>query len=160
MIVGGWAPGRGRLAGLPGALLAGERHEGTWRCVGSVGTGWSDRERTTFAALLRVAAATSARSTRHRVAGARRALPRLVGEVRYATRTRRGSGRGGSGPVSGRRSALTDLRRRAWRPTCAAAGPRGGGDARAAATRPSTPIPVRWAASAWAAPVRSPGEQR
>ncbi|WP_370740866.1 hypothetical protein [Streptomyces sp. Ncost-T10-10d] len=34
--------------------------------MGSVGTGWSDRERTTFAALLRVAAATSARSARHR----------------------------------------------------------------------------------------------
>lgn len=56
VIVGGWVPGRGRLTGLPGALLVGEARAGGLRYVGSVGTGWSDNERATLAGLLRVAA--------------------------------------------------------------------------------------------------------
>ncbi|WP_031087870.1 ATP-dependent DNA ligase, partial [Streptomyces sp. NRRL WC-3549] len=51
VVVGGWVPGRGRLGGLPGALLVGERHEGGLRYAGSVGTGWSDAERTRLAEL-------------------------------------------------------------------------------------------------------------
>ncbi|MEV7715265.1 non-homologous end-joining DNA ligase [Streptomyces sp. NPDC088270] len=91
VIVGGWVPGRGRLTGLPGALLVGETHEGGLRYVGSVGTGWSDNERTTLADLLRVAAIDECPfDTTPGVAGARWVLPRLVGEVRYATRTRAG----------------------------------------------------------------------
>ncbi|MFD5504332.1 non-homologous end-joining DNA ligase [Streptomyces sp. NPDC127061] len=91
VIVGGWVPGRGRLTGLPGALLVGEAREGGLRYVGSVGTGWSDTERTTLAELLQVAAIDDCPfdNTPH-VAGARWVLPRLVGEVHYATRTRAG----------------------------------------------------------------------
>ncbi|MEE1812802.1 non-homologous end-joining DNA ligase [Streptomyces sp. BE133] len=91
VIVGGWVPGRGRLAGLPGALLVGEWREGALRYVGSVGTGWSDTERTTLAGLLQVAAIDACPFDEvPRVAGARWVLPRLVGEVRYTTRTRAG----------------------------------------------------------------------
>ncbi|MFC9759957.1 ATP-dependent DNA ligase [Streptomyces sp. NPDC056921] len=91
VIVGGWVPGRGRLTGLPGALLVGEAHEGGLRYVGSVGTGWSDTERTTLAALLKVAAIDECPFDKAPgVAGARWVLPRLVGEVRYTSRTRAG----------------------------------------------------------------------
>ncbi|MFI6587471.1 non-homologous end-joining DNA ligase [Embleya sp. NPDC050493] len=90
-VVGGWVPGRGRLSGLPGALLVGEFHAGALRYLGSVGTGWSDRERATLAELLRVAAVRECPFERDpRVVGARWVLPRLVGEVAYATRTRAG----------------------------------------------------------------------
>ncbi|MFJ8849889.1 ATP-dependent DNA ligase [Streptomyces sp. NPDC102437] len=91
VVVGGWVPGRGRLTGLPGALLVGEAHEGGLRYVGSVGTGWSNTERTTLAELLRVAAIDDCPFDRMpHVAGARWVLPRLVGEVRYTSRTRSG----------------------------------------------------------------------
>lgn len=91
VIVGGWVPGRGRLTGLPGALLIGEHHKGALQYAGSVGTGWTDRERTTLAALLQIAAIDHCPFDRTPpVAGARWVLPRLVGEVRYATRTRAG----------------------------------------------------------------------
>ncbi|MFJ4577354.1 RNA-binding domain-containing protein [Streptomyces sp. NPDC088846] len=91
VIVGGWVPGRGRLTGLPGALLVGERHEGTLRYMGSVGTGWSDRERTTLATLLHAATVDECPFDKAPgVTGARWVLPRLVGEVRYASRTRAG----------------------------------------------------------------------
>ncbi|WP_443064032.1 ATP-dependent DNA ligase [Streptomyces sp. NBC_00376] len=91
VIVGGWVPGRGRLTGLPGALLVGEAHAGGLRYVGSVGTGWSDTERTTLAELLRVAAIDECPfDNAPGVAGARWVLPRLVGEVRYTSRTRAG----------------------------------------------------------------------
>lgn len=91
VIVGGWVAGRGRLAGLPGALLVGEARAGGLRYVGSVGTGWSDNERTTLAELLEAAAIDECPFDKvPSVAGARWVLPRLVGEVRYATRTRAG----------------------------------------------------------------------
>lgn len=91
VVVGGWAPGRGHLTGLPGALLVGERHRGGLRYVGNVGTGWTDRERRTLAALLGAAAIdTCPFDTAPSLAGARWVLPRLVGEVRYVTRTRAG----------------------------------------------------------------------
>ncbi|MFJ2626289.1 ATP-dependent DNA ligase [Streptomyces sp. NPDC087532] len=91
VIVGGWLPGRGRLTGLPGALLVGEQHQHGLRYIGSVGTGWSDRERTALAALLRTAAIDDCPfDTPPAVAGARWVLPRLVGEVRYTTRTKAG----------------------------------------------------------------------
>jgi hypothetical protein len=48
------APGRGRLSGLPGAVLADERLGGQPHCAGSVGTGWR-AERIHFAGLLHVA---------------------------------------------------------------------------------------------------------
>ncbi len=91
VIIGGWLPGRGRLTGLPGAVLVGQRAGGRLRYVGGVGTGWSEAERTELARLLRAAA--SGRCPFDpvpRVAGARWVLPRLVGEVSYSTRTRAG----------------------------------------------------------------------
>lgn len=91
VVVGGWVPGHGRLAGLPGALLVGEQQQDGLRYAGSVGTGWSDTERATLADLLRAAAIEDCPFLDvPPVAGARWVLPRLVGEVRYATRTRAG----------------------------------------------------------------------
>jgi bifunctional non-homologous end joining protein LigD len=91
VLVGGWVPGKGRLSGLPGAVLVGQRDAGRLRYVGSVGTGWSEAERAGLARLLRAA------ETGHcpfdsvpRAAEAHWVLPRLVGEVRYSTRTRAG----------------------------------------------------------------------
>ncbi|MFE7118907.1 ATP-dependent DNA ligase [Streptomyces sp. NPDC057654] len=91
-IVGGWVPGRGRLTGLPGALLVGQRQDGgALRYLGSVGTGWSERERAAIAELLRISAIDHCPfDTVPPVAGARWVLPRLVGEIGYATRTRAG----------------------------------------------------------------------
>ncbi|MFF4836092.1 ATP-dependent DNA ligase [Streptomyces sp. NPDC001315] len=91
VIVGGWVPGKGRLSGLPGAVLVGQRTAGRLRYVGSVGTGWSEAERTELTALLRAAATDRCPfDTVPPVAGAHWVLPRLVGEVRYSTRTRSG----------------------------------------------------------------------
>lgn len=56
VLVGGWQSGKGRLTGLPGAVLVGQRATGRLRYVGSVGTGWSEAERTELAGLLRAAA--------------------------------------------------------------------------------------------------------
>ncbi|MEV4999104.1 ATP-dependent DNA ligase [Streptomyces niveus] len=90
-IVGGWVPGRGRLAGLPGALLLGERAQGRLRYIGSVGTGWSERERADLARLLSVAAISTCPFTpAPRITGARWVLPRLVGEITHTSRTRAG----------------------------------------------------------------------
>ncbi|MGW2570787.1 non-homologous end-joining DNA ligase [Streptomyces sp. NPDC001537] len=91
VVVGGWLPGKGRLSGLPGAVLVGQRAAGRLRYVGSVGTGWSEAERSQLAALLRAAATEVCPfDPVPSVAGARWVVPRLVGEVRYSTRTRAG----------------------------------------------------------------------
>ncbi|MEU6147876.1 non-homologous end-joining DNA ligase [Streptomyces sp. NPDC047081] len=91
VLVGGWLPGKGRLSGLPGAVLVGQRAGGRLRYVGNVGTGWSETERTELAALLATAATDVCPfDPVPRVAGARWVVPRLVGEVRYSTRTRAG----------------------------------------------------------------------
>ncbi|MFI1753983.1 ATP-dependent DNA ligase [Streptomyces sp. NPDC020571] len=91
VVVGGWLPGRGRLGGLPGAVLVGQRAAGRLRYVGGVGTGWSEGERTELAALLAAAASDVCPfDPVPRVPGARWVVPRLVGEVRYSTRTREG----------------------------------------------------------------------
>ncbi|MEU9475797.1 ATP-dependent DNA ligase [Streptomyces sp. NPDC048191] len=91
VIVGGWLPGRGRLSGLPGAVLVGQRAGERLRYVGGVGTGWSEAERAELAALLRDAASERCPfDPVPRVPGARWVLPRLVGEVSYSTRTRAG----------------------------------------------------------------------
>src|SRR5690606_3328197 len=92
VVIGGCLPGRGRLAGLPGAVLAGHRAaDGRLRYVGGVGTGWSEAERTELAALLRAAASDVCPfDPVPPVAGAHWVVPRLVGEVRYSTRTREG----------------------------------------------------------------------
>ncbi|MFG3006621.1 ATP-dependent DNA ligase [Streptomyces calvus] len=91
VLVGGWLPGKGRLTGLPGAVLVGQRAAGRLRYVGGVGTGWSEGERTELAALLRAAATdTCPFDPAPAVPGARWVVPRLVGEVRYSTRTREG----------------------------------------------------------------------
>ncbi|MEU2356351.1 ATP-dependent DNA ligase [Streptomyces misionensis] len=92
VIVGGWLPGKGRLSGLPGAVLVGQRDTaGRLRYVGGVGTGWSGAERTALAELLRDAASERCPfAPVPRVPQARWVLPRLVGEVSYSTRTRSG----------------------------------------------------------------------
>ncbi|MEU8892967.1 ATP-dependent DNA ligase [Streptomyces sp. NPDC048442] len=92
VVVGGWVSGRGALSGLPGAVLVGESDgAGGLRYVGSVGTGWSERERAALARLLAVATVDDCPfTTVPDVPGARWVLPRLVGEVRYAARTRAG----------------------------------------------------------------------
>ncbi|MFJ3336321.1 ATP-dependent DNA ligase [Streptomyces sp. NPDC086766] len=91
VLVGGWLPGRGRLTGLPGALLVGQRAAGRLRYVGSVGTGWSEAERAALAGLLRALATDVCPfDPRPAVSGAHWVLPRLVGEVRYSVRTRAG----------------------------------------------------------------------
>ncbi|AVH61648.1 MULTISPECIES: ATP-dependent DNA ligase [Streptomyces] len=91
VIVGGWVPGKGRLSGLPGAVLVGQRDAGRLRYVGSVGTGWSEAERSELARLLGAAATDRCPfDSVPRVSGARWVVPRLVGEVRYSTRTRAG----------------------------------------------------------------------
>ncbi|MFE9773174.1 ATP-dependent DNA ligase [Streptomyces sp. NPDC005931] len=91
VIVGGWLPGRGRLTGLPGAVLVGQRAAGRLRYVGGVGTGWSVAERAELAALLRAAATDVCPfDPVPAVPGAHWVVPRLVGEVRYSTRTREG----------------------------------------------------------------------
>ncbi|MFI5481956.1 non-homologous end-joining DNA ligase [Streptomyces rubiginosohelvolus] len=91
VVIGGWVAGHGRLAGLPGAVLVGERHAGLLRYAGSVGTGWSRTERARLAELLQAAATDTCPFTHvPPVAGARWVLPRLVGEVRYTSRTRAG----------------------------------------------------------------------
>ncbi|MFE2051159.1 ATP-dependent DNA ligase [Streptomyces sp. NPDC059459] len=91
VVVGGWLPGKGRLTGLPGAVLVGQRAAGRLRYVGGVGTGWSAAERAELAALLRAAETDVCPfDPVPPVRGARWAVPRLVGEVRYSTRTREG----------------------------------------------------------------------
>ncbi|MFJ9908425.1 non-homologous end-joining DNA ligase [Streptomyces sp. NPDC101152] len=91
VLVGGWLPGKGRLSGLPGAVLVGQRAAGRLQYVGGVGTGWSEGERAQLAELLRAAETDVCPfDPVPRVAGAHWVLPRLVGEVRYSTRTRAG----------------------------------------------------------------------
>ncbi|MEV6118739.1 ATP-dependent DNA ligase [Streptomyces sp. NPDC052109] len=91
VVVGGWLPGKGRLSGLPGAVLVGQRAAGRLRYVGGVGTGWSEAERTELAALLRDTASERCPfDPVPRVPGAHWVLPLLVGEVSYSTRTRAG----------------------------------------------------------------------
>ncbi|NYV77279.1 ATP-dependent DNA ligase, partial [Streptomyces sp. UH6] len=92
VVVGGWLPGRGRLTGLPGAVLMGQRdEEGLLRYVGSVGTGWSEGERADLARLLAAAATGVCPFTpAPKAPGAHWVVPRLVGEVRFSTRTRAG----------------------------------------------------------------------
>ncbi|OQR64636.1 ATP-dependent DNA ligase [Streptomyces maremycinicus] len=91
VLVGGWLPGKGRLTGLPGAVLVGQRAATGLRYVGGVGTGWSEAERVELAALLRAAATDECPfDTVPQAPGARWVVPRLVGEVRYSTRTRAG----------------------------------------------------------------------
>ncbi|MGW7407709.1 ATP-dependent DNA ligase [Streptomyces sp. NPDC054833] len=91
VIVGGWLPGKGRLTGLPGAVLVGQRAAGRLRYVGAVGTGWSEAERTELAALLRAAeTGVCPFDPVPPAPGAHWVLPRLVGEVAYSTRTRAG----------------------------------------------------------------------
>ncbi|MEU6125363.1 non-homologous end-joining DNA ligase [Streptomyces sp. NPDC047123] len=91
VVIGGWVPVRGRPGGPPGAVLVGAFEGGGLEYLGSVGTGWSERERTDLARLLDIAAEDACPFTvRPDVAGARWVLPRLVAEVGYTTRTRAG----------------------------------------------------------------------
>ncbi|MET8170681.1 ATP-dependent DNA ligase [Streptomyces sp. NPDC005329] len=91
VLVGGWLPGKGRLTGLPGAVLVGQRAATGLRYVGGVGTGWSEAERVELAGLLQAASTDECPfDAVPQAPGARWVVPRLVGEVRYSTRTRAG----------------------------------------------------------------------
>ncbi|SBT95407.1 bifunctional non-homologous end joining protein LigD [Streptomyces sp. DI166] len=91
VVVGGWLPGKGRITGLPGAVLVGQRAGDRLRYVGGVGTGWNAREREELGALLRASETDVCPfDPVPVVAGARWVVPRLVGEVRFSTRTRAG----------------------------------------------------------------------
>lgn len=91
VVVGGWVPGRSRLARLPGTVLVVEQLQGQLHYAGSVGTGWSRAERTRLAGLLHVADIdTCPFAEIPPVTGAQWVLSRLVGEVGYSTRTRAG----------------------------------------------------------------------
>lgn len=91
VLVGGWLPGKGRLTGLPGAVLVGQRGGGRLRWVGRVGTGWSEAERAELAGVLAgLATDVCPFDPVPAVRGAHWVLPRLVGEVRYSVRTRAG----------------------------------------------------------------------
>ncbi|MFE9305975.1 ATP-dependent DNA ligase [Streptomyces sp. NPDC006856] len=91
IIIGGWLPGHGRLTNLPGALLMGQPRSGGLQFVGSVGTGWTDADRTRLAAVLTdLATETCPFAERPAVTGARWVEPHTVAEVRYTTRTQAG----------------------------------------------------------------------
>ncbi|HEX6360868.1 hypothetical protein [Actinophytocola sp.] len=85
----GWIPGRGRHAGEVGALVLGVHDiaDGRLRYVGTVGTGFTERDRRT----LRVLLDTRRRNTSPfdefvppaEVAGVRWVVPELVGDVAY-----------------------------------------------------------------------------
>lgn len=83
-VVGGWLPGAGALAGLPGALLVGHYQDGDLVCAGKVGTGFRDAERR---ALLRRLEALrrpdSPFQLRPRFPEARFVEPLLVAEVEF-----------------------------------------------------------------------------
>jgi bifunctional non-homologous end joining protein LigD len=71
--------------------LGEHQQDGGLRYVGSVGSDWSTRERADLARLLAMATVGDCPFTNvPSVPGARWVLPRLVGEIRYATRTRAG----------------------------------------------------------------------
>ncbi|MFJ8774629.1 non-homologous end-joining DNA ligase [Streptomyces microflavus] len=91
IIVGGWLPGHGRLASMPGALLMGQPRPDGLHFVGSVGTGWTDADRARLDAVLTdLATGTCPFTERPTAPGARWATPCLVAEVRFATRTQAG----------------------------------------------------------------------
>ncbi len=91
VVVGGWLQGKGQITGLPGAVLVGQRAGGRLRYVGGVGTGWSAKEREQLGALLRAAETDVCPfDPVPAVPGAHWVMPRLVGEVRFSTRTRAG----------------------------------------------------------------------
>lgn len=92
-VIGGWVPGRGSLSGLPGAVLVGEADgEGTLRYLGSVGTGWTTRDRAGLARLLRVATIPDCPFTARPPARARRPLgpapPRRGSPLRHPHQSR------------------------------------------------------------------------
>ncbi|MFF7258211.1 non-homologous end-joining DNA ligase [Streptomyces microflavus] len=91
IIVGGWLPGHGKLASMPGALLMGQPRPDGLHFVGSVGTGWTDSDRARLAAVLTdLATGTCPFTERPTAPGARWVTPCLVAEVRYTTRTQAG----------------------------------------------------------------------
>ncbi|MFD4123968.1 non-homologous end-joining DNA ligase [Streptomyces globisporus] len=91
IIVGGWLPGHGKLASMPGALLMGQPRPDGLHFVGSVGTGWTDSDRARLAAdLTDLATGKCPFTERPTAPGARWVTPCLVAEVRYSTRTQAG----------------------------------------------------------------------
>ncbi|OKI02624.1 ATP-dependent DNA ligase [Streptomyces sp. CB02923] len=85
VVIGGWTEGRGGLAGLPGAVLAGVDEPDGLRYVGSVGSGLSGRERRELAGYLEVVRRdTTPFVNPVDVPGAHWAEPRLVAEVTFS----------------------------------------------------------------------------
>ncbi|WP_190132887.1 non-homologous end-joining DNA ligase [Streptomyces mashuensis] len=84
VVIGGWAEGKGRLRGLPGAVLVGLWEEDGLRYAGSVGSGLSERERADLARYLAVLARPGSPFTGPvDVPGAHWAEPRLVAEITF-----------------------------------------------------------------------------
>ncbi|MBT2387269.1 non-homologous end-joining DNA ligase [Streptomyces sp. ISL-11] len=88
VVIGGWAEGRGALAGLPGAVLVGLQESGGLRYAGSVGSGLSDRERRELARYLHVLArADSPFAGPVDAPGAHWVEPRLIAEITFSNWT-------------------------------------------------------------------------
>jgi bifunctional non-homologous end joining protein LigD len=95
VVIGGWAPGRGRRDGTIGSLLLGIPDGGRLRYVGQVGTGFSDAVLDELRNALRPDATESIPfdppPPRPDARDAHWVRPRLVGEVQFAEWT--GDGR-------------------------------------------------------------------
>lgn len=94
VVIGGWRPGRGRRAGVPGALLLGAHDPATGDLLylGDVGTGFTERALDELGELLlplrRPASPFAGDVPRDRARDARWVEPRLTGEVVYRRFTR------------------------------------------------------------------------
>lgn len=91
LVVGGWLPGEGRLAGTMGALLVGchDGENGTLRYAGRVGTGFDDAKRRSLVAGF-VPRDTSPFEATPRVKDAVWVEPEVVVEVKFTEWTREG----------------------------------------------------------------------
>jgi bifunctional non-homologous end joining protein LigD len=94
VVIGGWAEGKGELAGTLGALLLGIPEGKGLTYAGRVGTGFSDQARGALLIDLRALEQDASPFTRalSRTEGAlaHYVRPQLVGEVQYAEWTREG----------------------------------------------------------------------
>jgi bifunctional non-homologous end joining protein LigD len=93
VVVGGWRPGNGRRAGTVGSLLIGVADNDTFRYIGRVGTGFSDRDLDELRGLFTARARTTPSLTDVPAVDARDAhwvRADLVGEVEFAEWTSTG----------------------------------------------------------------------
>ncbi|HZV49848.1 MAG TPA: non-homologous end-joining DNA ligase [Candidatus Dormibacteraeota bacterium] len=97
LVIGGWAEGRGRRRGRPGALLVGYRKGGRLVYAGQVGTGFTEADLARLARLMApLARDRSPFDAGRPPPGAHFVEPRLVGEFAFAEWTRQGQIRAGA----------------------------------------------------------------